>query len=97
MQTELKKVAQEFTIEGEVLSVEPYGEGHINVTYLVTTTKRRYILQQMNTNVFPDSVRLMQNICAVTEFLRARGVETLRVVPTRAGEPFLQKGHNFRL
>lgn len=94
---ELIKIAKQFGIEGEPLDVRPYGEGHINVTYLLTTDRRRYILQRMNTNVFPDSVGLMKNICAVTEYLRARGVETLRVVPTLAGEPFLREEHNWRV
>ena len=97
MEELLRHIAEKFEIAGEVLSVEPYGEGHINVTYLVTTTARRYILQQMNTNVFPDSENLMKNICAVTEFLRARGTETLRVVPTKEGRPYFAGEHNFRL
>lgn len=87
----LKKIAEKFRLEGEAREICPYGEGHINVTYLCTTDRRRYILQKMNTRVFPDSVALMKNICAVTEFLRAKGVEALRVVPTLAGEPFLRE------
>lgn len=86
-----------FQIEGEVLDIQPYGEGHINVTTLVTTTKKRYILQKMNTNIFPDSDGLMQNICSVTEHLSACGVETLTVVKTRAGDSYLKGEHCFRV
>ena len=39
-------VAAQFCLEGEVTEICPYGEGHINVTLLVTTTKKRYILQK---------------------------------------------------
>ena len=94
---EFKEIAQRFAIIGQVQEICPYGEGHINVTYLVTTDKKRYIMQKMNTNVFPNSVNLMKNICAVTEYLRAQGVETLNVVPTKAGEPFLQADANWRV
>lgn len=30
-------VASHFALEGTVDSIEPYGDGHINTTYLVTT------------------------------------------------------------
>ncbi len=82
-------VANQFDLIGTVTDIQPYGEGHINVTFLVTTTQKRYILQKMNTKVFPDPVGLMGNICGVTEYLRSRGVETLHVVPTKNGERFL--------
>ena len=94
---EYKHIAERFSIIGQVQEICPYGEGHINVTYLVTTDKKRYIMQKMNTNVFPNSVQLMKNICAVTEYLRAQGVETLNVVPTKEGESFLQADANWRV
>ena len=78
-----ESVAQLFDIEGEVTGVEPYGEGHINLTLLVTTTKKRYIMQKMNTRVFTDPDSLMANICGVTQHLASRGIETLNVVPTK--------------
>ena len=94
---EYKSVAEQFSLVGEVQEIAPYGEGHINVTYLVTTDKKRYIMQKMNTRVFPDSVGLMRNICGVTEHLRARGIETLTVVPTKSGEPFLRSESCWRV
>lgn len=92
-----RAAAEQFQLNGKVLTIEPYGEGHINVTYLATTDKCRYILQKMNTRVFPDSVSLMKNICAVTEYLRGRGVETLNVIPTRGGKPFYSGEDNWRV
>ena len=84
---EYADVTEKFAREGRALEIAPYGEGHINVTLLVTTTEKRYIMQKMNTKVFPDPVNLMRNICGVTEHLKARGIETLNVVPTKNGEP----------
>ncbi len=94
---EYKEVVEKFAIEGNVQSIEPYGEGHINRTYLVTTDKRRYLLQKMNTKVFPDPVSLMRNICAVTEYLRSLGQETLEVIPTKAGEQFIHGEDCYRV
>ena len=92
-----KQVVEQFAIIGTVQTICRYGEGHINDTYLVTTDQKRYILQRMNTRVFPDSARLMQNVCAVTSHLKAKGVETLRVVPTKEGKSFLQAEANWRV
>ncbi|MBQ9745396.1 MAG: aminoglycoside phosphotransferase family protein [Clostridia bacterium] len=85
---EFKPAAEKFALEGNILGIEPYGEGHINLTLLVTTDKKRYIMQKMNTNVFPDTVGLMANICSVTEYLRGLGVETLCVIPTLDGKRY---------
>lgn len=90
-------IANQFAIEGEVKEICPYGEGHINLTLLVTTTKKRYILQKMNTRVFSDPVSLMNNICGVTEHLKARGIETLNVVPTKTGESFIHGEECYRV
>ncbi len=77
-----------FPIEGRLESVSPYGSGHINVTYLAVTSAKRYILQKMNTDVFPDTDNLMRNIELVTAFLRGRGVETLHVIHTVDDKPY---------
>lgn len=91
------KIAELFVLEGEVKEIIPYGEGHINLTLLVTTTKKRYIMQKMNTRVFPDPDKLMENICGVTEHLKARGVETLNVVPTKDGKSFVKGEECYRV
>ena len=49
---------------------------------------RRYILQQMNTSVFPNTFNLMRNIEFVTDILQAKGQETSDVVRTRDGETY---------
>ena len=89
MQNELlNKIVNQFQIEGEVLSIEPYGEGHINNTFLVTTEKKRYILQRINTNVFPDTESLMGNISAVTKYLENKGIETLHIINAKDGKTY---------
>ncbi|MGO4922528.1 phosphotransferase enzyme family protein [Bifidobacterium choerinum] len=85
----LKRIVERFAIDGAVASVTPYGDGHINVTYLVVTDEARYVLQRMNTDVFPDTAALMRNIELVTGFLRAQGQETLEIIPTKDGRSWL--------
>ncbi len=87
--------AEQFALEGEILSNEPYGDGHIGVTHLVRTTKKNYILQKINHFVFPEPEKLIQNIENVTDFLDARGVETLRLVPLKTGGNLLRQGENY--
>lgn len=67
------------------------------MTLLVTTDEKRYIMQKMNTRVFNDPVNLMKSICAVTEHLKGRGIETLQVIPTKNGQPFLQGEECYRV
>ena len=50
----------------------PYGNGHINDTFLVVHNGKRYILQRMNHTVFPNPHQVMQNICGVTEHIRGK-------------------------
>ena len=78
-----------------LLRTEPYGEGHINVTYAAwfrraDGTEYRHLLQQINTYVFPDPAGLMNNIAGVTAWLhrRVRARETLTVIPTLDGQLF---------
>ena len=83
MNENLFEVLRTFRLDAKPVSCEPYGCGHINVTYLaVTESGLRYILQKINNNTFRDVAGLMENITAVTEFLRTktddpRGVLTL--------------------
>ena len=76
-----------FTLQGEPLSCDRYGEGHINRTYLVVTdAPRRYILQRLSRAAFHDIPALMANVTAVTGFLSARTKDPracLHLIPTR--------------
>ncbi len=59
-----------FNICGEIVNIIPYGNGHINDTYLVTTTcYKKYIFQSINHNVFKKPKKLMKNIALVTSFM----------------------------
>lgn len=90
-----------FDFGGDVTSVVPYGNGHINDTYAVTCSLAggsvRFILQRLNPVVFPDRAGLMRNMIAVTGFLRKAVIrdggdperECLRLIPLKDGSPYL--------
>ena len=75
-----------------------YGEGHINDTFVVWRANhtKRFILQRINTDTFTDPAGLMENICGVTQHLRAKiqaeggdpGRECLNVIPTLSGAAY---------
>ena len=89
-----------FNVEGEFVSSEPYGSGHINSTRLVTLktdgVEKKYILQRINNNVFKKPDELMENYVGVTTYLkgiieRAGGDplrETLNVIKTKDGKNY---------
>ena len=65
------EIARKFPVDGDVVSVSQIKSGHINETYLVTTDKgSRYILQWINRYVFPNVEAIMQNMSAISAFLR---------------------------
>ena len=63
---------------GEINSLRPYGNGHINDTFLVQTNDKRYILQRINTAVFYDPQKLMTNINKVTAHIRKKSTSDVR-------------------
>lgn len=88
-----------FELEGRPASLLPYGSGHIHETFRVrmrAAAHPGYILQRVNTRVFPDVPRLMENIVRVTGHLRAktrRGLPVLTVIPARDGRPYARDGN----
>ena len=64
----------------DATDVSRYGSGHINDTFKVETTSgTRYILQRVNTDIFPTEM-LKENVLRVTGHLKAKGVRSLEVV-----------------
>ena len=81
-----------FTLAGNCRSCEPYGEGHINRTYLITTDAGpRYILQRLSRAAFHNIPQLMENVAGVTRYLEPRleeGERCLHLVPTVDGNTY---------
>jgi N-acetylhexosamine 1-kinase len=81
-----KKIFQQFCVKGDIVKFIPYGNGHINKTYFVETTRRKYIMQCINTYAFPDVELLMNNVIRVTSHLLDKEVFTIKFIPTYSGK-----------
>ena len=68
-----KKVISSFALLGVVLDIKKYGNGHINETYLITTSKipylnqekticNRYIMQSINQHVKEEPLFYVEKI-----------------------------------
>ena len=71
---ELKDIIEKFSIKGEVKKIREINKGYINRTYKVETADNegivyKYLLQRINSNVFPDVDALMNNFEITTEHL----------------------------
>ena len=86
----MEPAAYAFLLEGNPEKCEVFGHGHINHTLKITTdTGAEYVLQKINTYVFKDPVRLMENVSAVTRFLHSRVDDprhALHMLQTREGK-----------
>jgi len=61
-QLKLHKITLNFLVKGDFVDAVPLGNGHINDTYLVTTTSEKYVLQKLNHNIFKNIEMMNQNI-----------------------------------
>lgn len=98
MEYNLQEIAKKFKLE---LNCEPYGNGHINDTYIINNAPR-YILQRINSDVFTKPEEVMENIEAVTDHLRKKIAaaggdvcrETLTLIQTDDGRSFYKSDEN---
>lgn len=85
-------VLEQFGIDAAVV---PHGNGHINNTFLVDSDPR-VILQRINTSIFKKPEEVMENIMAVTAYLRKKiaenggdpARETMTFLTTKDGLPY---------
>lgn len=90
----MKQILSNFQISGEYVSSNPYGEGHINETYVAYFNNHdnvyRVLVQKINHRIFTDIEGLMNNITYVTSYLSNKitesnsnpNKETLNVIKT---------------
>jgi len=92
-------IAENFQYVGKPVSYAQCHVGHINGTYFVTCEgeeKIRYVLQRINTVVFPKPVEVVENMVNVCEFLKKKiaaeggdvNRETLTMIPARDGKMY---------
>lgn len=77
------EIANKFSLEGNLVSVKNYANGLVNKTFLVETTKRKYILQRINSYVFKNPLKVMNNIELITTQLCKRRIPSLQIIYTK--------------
>ncbi|MEI6463371.1 MAG: aminoglycoside phosphotransferase family protein [Verrucomicrobiota bacterium] len=87
---ELAPVVAAFPVAGRLAAAAPYGNGHINETYVlgcdVAGAPRRYVLQKINHRIFKNVPALMDNIRRVCDHLGAKSSRAMRLVSTQRDE-----------
>jgi Ser/Thr protein kinase RdoA (MazF antagonist) len=74
----------------ENASIQPFGNGLINQTFLVVADEMRFVLQRLAPIFAPQ---INDNVAAVTRALAASGLATPSLVPTGEGRLWLDLGH----
>jgi Ser/Thr protein kinase RdoA (MazF antagonist) len=91
----IPETAARFILPGPVIAHEELPTGLINTTYVVTcrsgSSEKRYILQSINSAVFPQPQKVMENIFHVTGHIGATdpGTEQLHLIPALDGHSWL--------
>jgi Ser/Thr protein kinase RdoA (MazF antagonist) len=99
-------ILSRFQQDDTVVSVEPFGNGHINDTLKVCVAggAPKYILQRINHHIFTDVEMLMNNICIVTAHIRRKLEEraeedidrkVLTFIPAKDGKYYYFDGENY--
>ena len=106
---ELVAVAEAFDLPGLVTAIAPLGNGNVNDTYLLEVqsggaTAGHYVLQRLNTRVFPQPELVMQNLEALSAHAEQHPLigqrwEVPRLIANRhTGRPWLwAEGQFWRL
>ncbi len=102
MQQKLHEIGKLFCIQGEIKDSERINNGNINSTYKVTYSRPdgsdvTYIFQRINTYVFKEPRKIMENIEIVSSHIRKKcgEREMLSFCQTADGENYVEQSDGF--
>lgn len=109
MTHDMQGIGREFGLAGDLIENNPYGNGHINDTYLTRWKSRGevtpWIVQRINHKIFKDPPSVMENISRISNHIRKKmetaGVQdidrrVLTCMPASDGKYyFLDKDGNY--
>jgi len=84
-------IANQFA--GTVLTITPLGNGLINDTFRVNTAASPFILQRINTAIFPAPELITANLLIINQHIKQKDAVRLQIpdiLTTTAGNPFYQ-------
>jgi len=98
-----RDIINQFAIEGKLREVACFGGGHINDSYLASFesdgSRKRYVLQRINRNVFKDPLAVMDNMVRVTNHIRQKLMDSgvsdldrrvLTIIPANNGKNYVR-------
>ena len=92
----MKEAIYHFPTDGKPCACEQIKSGHIHETYLIgTDTGSQYILQWINQYVFPNVNAIMNNMSAISGFLkkqRSGRMPMIRYLTTKEGQSYYDDG-----
>ena len=94
----INKILDNYNIKGKLINIKEDNTGNINKTYIITFISNdieyKYLVQQINTNVFNDPYILMENILEVTNYLKEQMIlnndnnhKVLEIIKTKDNNP----------
>lgn len=94
----INKILDNYNIKGKLINIKEDNTGNINKTYIITFINNgieyKYLVQQINTNVFNNPYILMKNILGVTNYLKEQLVlnndnnhKVLEIIKTKDNNP----------
>lgn len=88
MEVTLEKILTHYFDSTDQLTITPLEGGLINATFKVVSLEKSFILQKINTAVFPDPEQLVRNILQVSDHLNKTDYpnEVIQLVPNLKGE-----------
>jgi Ser/Thr protein kinase RdoA (MazF antagonist) len=103
---QLLAILNQFQLEESIVSVQPFGNGHINETLKAIDEKgtSKYILQRINHAIFTDVELLQNNINTVTTHIRKKlkaagekdiDRKVLSFLPTKDGKLYYFDGDSY--
>jgi Ser/Thr protein kinase RdoA (MazF antagonist) len=96
---QVSEAARRFTGPDTEIRIKRLGEGNINDTYLVEGAGPSFVLQWINSHVFPRPELVVENFATVTAHLGRRDSslnfdwQDIHLIPTIEGRPFFKDGH----
>jgi Ser/Thr protein kinase RdoA (MazF antagonist) len=91
------EILHHWDLNSETITVDRFGNGLINNTWLVQAEQKKYILQQINHHVFLHPEAIDDNINAIRVFLRKHFPNYLFVAPvfSRGNKSLIKKGEDY--
>ena len=93
----INKIYNDFNIQGNLVNINSYGDGHINDTYLIETNTNKYIIQRINNKVFKNPNKLMKNFSRITKWMEDHIInyQGIKLIETKKGKKYLRKDNNY--